>query len=206
MNTYYEINATIDGQPELLFGSFVKSDCTYELDAERDSWKDQGYTSIKLTSRETDQEPDLDVYADDACDLCGKVEDLGHNDATGLALCSECDDKNQDIEVIDITDVDTGPVHFYATCALGWATADTRDAAIRKLVNANFDFFKQSIKPAQKRGDAGAYIWACQVNAPIDAKYAIEFYSPRGVETEAGVEHFITHLTRKELAYTGSDS
>ena len=62
MTTYYEITAKIDGNIEVLFGSFVKSDCTYELDAEKSSWKDQGYKAIKITSRETEDTPDPEVY------------------------------------------------------------------------------------------------------------------------------------------------
>ena len=199
MNTYYEVQAQIDGCTDYLFGSFVKTDCTYEIDAERDSWKDQGYTQIKIVSRETDQEPDLDVYADNACEICGKLDELGHNDATGLALCSKCDDENQDDD-----DEPAAPeaFHYYAACALGWATDDTREKAIRKLVDDNYDFFKSGIKPAQKRGDAGAYVWACKVHAPADAHYDIEFYAPVGVEKSEGAEHFITHLTRKEIAFT----
>ncbi len=62
MNTYYEITGKIDGETELLFGSFVRSDCTYELDAERDQWKDEGYKSLKITTRPTHDTPDPAVY------------------------------------------------------------------------------------------------------------------------------------------------
>lgn len=61
-NTYYEITATIEGETEILFGSFVRSDCTFELDAERESWKDEGYKAIKITTRKTDDAPDMTVY------------------------------------------------------------------------------------------------------------------------------------------------
>lgn len=212
MNTYYEIHGSIDGSTEILFGSFAKSDVRYELDAEKDSWKDQGYTALAIIPRETDEKPDPEVYADDLCEICGAVDELSHNDETGLALCLKCDNENQPTDSITVEDreelreleAEADQIHFFATCAIGWASAATRDEAIRKLVNANFSFFKDSIKPAQKRGDAGAYIWACQVNAPSDAKYGIEFYQPKGVEIEQGAEHFVTHLTRKNLAYTNS--
>jgi len=39
MNKYYEVEGYIDGEREVLFGSFDKRDCAYELEAERESWK-----------------------------------------------------------------------------------------------------------------------------------------------------------------------
>ena len=62
MNTYYEITAKIDEQEEVLFGSFEKSDCTYELEAEKEGWKAEGFKSIKITSRKTEEAPDTEVY------------------------------------------------------------------------------------------------------------------------------------------------
>lgn len=61
-NTYHEIKGNIDGEREVLFGSFDHSDCTYELDAERSTWYDQGYRRIKIESRSTNDEPDPEVY------------------------------------------------------------------------------------------------------------------------------------------------
>lgn len=69
MNTYYEIQATNTEDSEdlhhVLFGSFDKTDCTYELDAEKEGWKSEGYESIKITSREIEEEPDAGVYGED---------------------------------------------------------------------------------------------------------------------------------------------
>ena len=63
MSKYYEVKAlNIDGQDEVLFGSFDRSDCTYEMQAERVSWKADGYTHISLTSRLTTDQPDPQVY------------------------------------------------------------------------------------------------------------------------------------------------
>lgn len=123
MTTYYEIKAiNIDGDDEILYGSFVKSEAQYELQAERDSWKADGYKCIAITSRDTDDQPDPEVYsatelghadADlrdlDDCEICGAMDELSHNDETGLALCLKCDNENQP------TDDDDGPVgmkHF----------------------------------------------------------------------------------------------
>jgi hypothetical protein len=103
MTTYYEIKAVnIDGDTEVLFGSFVKADVRYELDAEKDSWKGEGYKLIKIVSRTTTDTPDPDVYADDTCEICGKIEELGHNDVTGLALCTKCDSDNQEEDSIEL--------------------------------------------------------------------------------------------------------
>lgn len=62
---YYEIKAKYEGETEILFGSFSKDDCTYELEAERDSWKGEGYKAIKIVSRETTETPDPEVYKND---------------------------------------------------------------------------------------------------------------------------------------------
>lgn len=164
MTKYYEIKGTIDGQEEILFGSFSRDDVRFELDAERDSWKDQGYTGITMGFSNTDDQPDPEVYADD-------------------------------------DDVDTSGVHFFATCALGWASAETRDEAIRKLVNRFLIDFKSMVKGGKKNGDPGAYVWTCQVNAPADAEYSIEYYQPRGVDIEDGREHAITKVTNKTMEW-----
>lgn len=62
MDTYYEITAKIEGKDEILFGSFEKSDCTYEVQNEREGWKAEGFKSIKIVSRKTEEEPDTEVY------------------------------------------------------------------------------------------------------------------------------------------------
>jgi len=63
MNTYYEIKGTIRGEEEeVLFGSYEKSDCTYELDALKSEWREEGYECIRIKSRKTEEEPDTEVY------------------------------------------------------------------------------------------------------------------------------------------------
>ena len=64
MNKYYQVVATLDGEKEVLFGSFEKADCVYEIDAEKASWKDDGYKGIKIEIKETNDKPDLEVYKD----------------------------------------------------------------------------------------------------------------------------------------------
>jgi hypothetical protein len=62
MKKYYVITATIDGEAVELFGSFDKNDCKYELEANKQQWKDEGHKSIKIVTRATKEEPDAEVY------------------------------------------------------------------------------------------------------------------------------------------------
>ena len=91
--------------------------------------------------------------------------------------------------------------HYYATCALGWKTAPTREEAIEGLVKAFRSDFIRMTKNLQKEGNAGAYIWSCKVHAPADAHYAIEFYVPKGVEISDVEEYATTYVTQKQIAY-----
>lgn len=59
---YFEVIGNFEGDLEVLFGSFDRLDCKYELEAEKTSWKDQGYKGIKIVSRETSDKPDPTVY------------------------------------------------------------------------------------------------------------------------------------------------
>jgi len=59
---YYEINAIIDGEIELLYGSYDREQCLYELEAERDQWKDQGYKKIMISYRRTEAAPEPEIY------------------------------------------------------------------------------------------------------------------------------------------------
>ena len=60
--TYWEVRGTLDGLADQLFGSYDRTDCVYELDAERETWKEQGYRKIHITSVQTTQAPDPVVY------------------------------------------------------------------------------------------------------------------------------------------------
>jgi len=63
-NKYYKVIGIIDGASECLFGSFDRSDCVSEIDAERVSWRADGYKGIKIISEDTTDTPDTDVYSD----------------------------------------------------------------------------------------------------------------------------------------------
>jgi hypothetical protein len=64
MNKYFRIIATHKetGKEEILFGSYDRSDCVYEKDCEKDSWKEEGYKGIRIVSCEVEEEADKEVY------------------------------------------------------------------------------------------------------------------------------------------------
>lgn len=75
MSKYYNITAVIEGETETLFGSYDKSDCTYELEAERDSWKGEGYRKFKIETVEVEEKPDSEVYGDDIDPVTGEIKE-----------------------------------------------------------------------------------------------------------------------------------
>jgi len=91
--------------------------------------------------------------------------------------------------------------HYFASCALGWATAETQKAAIEKLVAYFRSDFKTATKNSQKHGQPGVYVWTCKVLAPPDAHYRIDFYAPQDVELEETMQNYVTYVTNKEVAY-----
>jgi len=92
--------------------------------------------------------------------------------------------------------------HYFASCAFGWATAPSRDEAIKKMVGEFRSDVKRITQAVQKRGDGpGFYLWSCKVLAPSDAQYSIEWYAPKGIEIQDAQESYVTHITAKDLAY-----
>lgn len=91
--------------------------------------------------------------------------------------------------------------HYFASCAFGWKTAETRDEAIRGLIRYFATDLSKTVPNQQKNGEAGTYIWSCEVKAPKDAKYDINFYQPQGVKIKDGQHHFATYVTQKKAAY-----
>lgn len=63
MFKYYEVIATIDGEDEVLFGSYDKSDCVYEKQAESPSLREEGYRRIRILQRLVSTSPDPEVYS-----------------------------------------------------------------------------------------------------------------------------------------------
>ena len=92
--------------------------------------------------------------------------------------------------------------HYFATCALGWAKADTRDDAIHKLVEQFSDTLKGIVTRGLKEGQLNAYLWSCRVMAPIETDYPIEFFEPRDVTCEEGVHHHLLNVRKGGCGYT----
>ncbi len=91
--------------------------------------------------------------------------------------------------------------HYFASFALGWATEETRDGAINKLIDNNRNDIKRITANCQKEGQPGMYIWSVQVNADAGTEYSIDFYQPRGVDTQDGQEHAVTYVSKTTQAH-----
>jgi hypothetical protein len=92
--------------------------------------------------------------------------------------------------------------HYFATWALGWATASTRKEAVEKLVGADRAAFKRSVLAAHKNGEPGTYVWSCRVNVDEDTPYKINCFQPVGVDFDEVLEHDITYVSAKQIAFT----
>lgn len=62
MARYYNIVGTQNGIEVVLYGSFIKEDCEDEIDCERDNWKEDRITKIKIKSVITSDSPDPEIY------------------------------------------------------------------------------------------------------------------------------------------------
>ncbi len=65
MNTYYNLTGTLNGEKEIIFGSFIRAECKYELEAERESLKADGYKKLTIEAVETNDKPSAEVYEDE---------------------------------------------------------------------------------------------------------------------------------------------
>jgi len=90
--------------------------------------------------------------------------------------------------------------HYFASHALAFAMADTREAAIEKLIKGYPGGLKSWLLNTHKDGEPGIYIWTCKVNTPLEEGYKIEWFMPKGVDTENGKEHYLTYITAKKFA------
>lgn len=93
--------------------------------------------------------------------------------------------------------------HYFASCVVGWATAETEDAALLKLLRSISSEARTCIK---NRGSM--YVWTCRVPLPEDAEYQINRYMPDQVKgISERMHHEITKFTQKDvrvLTYEGS--
>jgi len=59
---YFQITAKFDGATDILYESYDKAEAEYELEALRDTWKDEGYRGIKLGWVAISEAPDANIY------------------------------------------------------------------------------------------------------------------------------------------------
>lgn len=72
MQNYYIITGKFEGETDELFGSFNKQDCIYELEGSKETWKGEGYKSIKIEIKKVDSKPNKEVYPEfEASNLIG---------------------------------------------------------------------------------------------------------------------------------------
>lgn len=64
--------------------------------------------------------------------------------------------------------------HYFASCGLMWAVADTAADAVKKIAK---EIGAPSLRKALDRG--GFYVWTCRVELPISARYNIAEFRPR---------------------------
>ena len=87
--------------------------------------------------------------------------------------------------------------HYFATHALGYAVADTRDEAIANLLLQNTD--PKWVRNCLKDGNF-VTVYSTRVHADSKAAYKIEWYQPVGVETSEGQNDLVTYLTKTKFA------
>ncbi len=63
-HTYYIVSAVHEDEfeREELYGSYNRGDARYELQAEKEGWKADGYKLFAITTEERDEAPDPEVY------------------------------------------------------------------------------------------------------------------------------------------------
>lgn len=93
----------------------------------------------------------------------------------------------------------TGPSHYFASCALSWATADTEREAIEKCYRHS-GFSQKDINRLQREGQPGLYIWTCRVLADSSAQYSIAWYMPQDIDIDTQRHHHVTHSSRDSVA------
>lgn len=72
--------------------------------------------------------------------------------------------------------------HYYASTAYGWATAGTRDEAIKKVIR---DIGVSTLKRHKPNGGVKAVV--CRVDLPEAAHYTISDHLPNKITKEDGV-------------------
>jgi hypothetical protein len=74
--------------------------------------------------------------------------------------------------------------HYFATCLYGWATHDTREGALKKLIGS---IGSGTLKRSQEAGNEGIAATVCRVELPEAAHYDISEFMPSVITKEDGV-------------------
>ena len=113
---YYELVGTIEGDQEVLFGSYIESEVEEEKECEQATLRLQGYRGLKVVSREVQETPDSEVY--------GETQITYFDSAEGITITHKRAIKElRDNGVIDITEfyADLGKQETYeAQAVLAW--------------------------------------------------------------------------------------
>ena len=87
--------------------------------------------------------------------------------------------------------------HYYATHAMGWVTAETKDAAIEKLMLQNTD--SKWVNNCLKDGSPLTF-FVCRVPLAEEAHYQIEWYVPQVDGLTETENRLVTYLTKTKYA------
>ena len=113
---YYELIGTIEGDQEVIFGSYIESEVEEEKECEQATLRLQGYRGLKVVSREVQETPDPEVY--------GETQMTYFDSAEGITITHKRAIKElRDHGVTDITEFyeDLGHHETYqAQAVLAW--------------------------------------------------------------------------------------
>lgn len=91
--------------------------------------------------------------------------------------------------------------HYFASHALGWATAPTLEEAIEKLWHGRYTDVNKWLLNARKDGSVGLNFFCCRVPLPADANYSIEFYCPKVEGITETANYLLTYYTQKKVVW-----
>ena len=91
--------------------------------------------------------------------------------------------------------------HYFASHALGWATASTLDGAIEKLWHDRHTDVKAWLLNTHKAGSPGLVFFVCRVPLSEDANYKIEWYAPVVEGISECENRMLTYYTQKKVVH-----
>ena len=75
---YFQFVADYEGETEIIFGSYKRAECIYEMDAEKASLKDQGYKKPRIICIDVEEKPAADIYIEESAEYTD-LEDATNN-------------------------------------------------------------------------------------------------------------------------------